>query len=258
MTDDAAFRNAILAAPDDDAPRLVYADWLEERGDPRAEFVRPALPPLPVNDPYDLSWHKSPAGRRWRAYAARLLGPTVPRSWRKELAAFPAPTPAGEDFPVIWGGADRPPNAIAVALWHGFVTGVCLTCRSFLRYAGPLFAAHPIRSVALDREPVGEKVGSGCRVFFLRERPGRPADRCRVPDALFDGLTSRPYAGPGDGLTRAMEPPKEDHVRYEGRIPWAALTWAYDDLSAVAVAHGRRAARALAEASRQTAEDMTR
>ncbi|MFT3712350.1 MAG: TIGR02996 domain-containing protein [Archangium sp.] len=31
---------AITAAPDDDGPRLVYADWLEERGDARGEFIR--------------------------------------------------------------------------------------------------------------------------------------------------------------------------------------------------------------------------
>jgi uncharacterized protein (TIGR02996 family) len=38
---DEAFLQAILAAPDDDAPRLVYADWLEEHGQPeRAEFIR--------------------------------------------------------------------------------------------------------------------------------------------------------------------------------------------------------------------------
>ncbi len=30
---------AIRAAPDDDRPRLVYADWLQERGDPRGEFI---------------------------------------------------------------------------------------------------------------------------------------------------------------------------------------------------------------------------
>jgi uncharacterized protein (TIGR02996 family) len=29
----------IYAAPDDDGPRLVYADWLQERGDPRGEFI---------------------------------------------------------------------------------------------------------------------------------------------------------------------------------------------------------------------------
>ncbi len=40
MSDDKAFLDAILANPNDDETRLVYADWLEERGDPRAEFLR--------------------------------------------------------------------------------------------------------------------------------------------------------------------------------------------------------------------------
>lgn len=30
----------IRQRPDDDAPRLLFADWLDERGDPRGEFVR--------------------------------------------------------------------------------------------------------------------------------------------------------------------------------------------------------------------------
>jgi uncharacterized protein (TIGR02996 family) len=38
--DHAAFLRAILDDPADDGPRLVYADWLEERGDPRGEFIR--------------------------------------------------------------------------------------------------------------------------------------------------------------------------------------------------------------------------
>ncbi len=37
----AGFWEAIRGAPEDDAPRLVYADWLEENGEPaRAEFIR--------------------------------------------------------------------------------------------------------------------------------------------------------------------------------------------------------------------------
>jgi uncharacterized protein (TIGR02996 family) len=40
MSDEAAFLSAIEAAPADALPRLVYADWLEERGDSRAEFIR--------------------------------------------------------------------------------------------------------------------------------------------------------------------------------------------------------------------------
>jgi uncharacterized protein (TIGR02996 family) len=41
MSDRDALFQAILAAPGDDAPRLVYADWLDENGDAdRAEFIR--------------------------------------------------------------------------------------------------------------------------------------------------------------------------------------------------------------------------
>jgi len=41
MTDGDALHAAILAAPDDDTPRLVYADWLQENDRPeRAEFIR--------------------------------------------------------------------------------------------------------------------------------------------------------------------------------------------------------------------------
>lgn len=36
---DAELLAAIYAAPDDDAPRAVYADWLQQRGDPRGELI---------------------------------------------------------------------------------------------------------------------------------------------------------------------------------------------------------------------------
>ena len=44
MSDESAFLAQILSNPADDAPRLVYADWLEERGDPvslaKGRFLR--------------------------------------------------------------------------------------------------------------------------------------------------------------------------------------------------------------------------
>ncbi len=41
MTDtDRNFLASICAEPDSDLPRLVYADWLDEHGDPRGEFIR--------------------------------------------------------------------------------------------------------------------------------------------------------------------------------------------------------------------------
>lgn len=54
-----ALLRAVADSPDDDTPRLVYADWLDENGDPaRAEFIRVQIelartvpPPGPALDP---------------------------------------------------------------------------------------------------------------------------------------------------------------------------------------------------------------
>jgi uncharacterized protein (TIGR02996 family) len=40
MSEEAAFLSAMLANPDDISTWLVYADWLAERGDPRADYLR--------------------------------------------------------------------------------------------------------------------------------------------------------------------------------------------------------------------------
>ena len=37
---------AVYAAPDDDAPRAVYADWLQQRGDPLGELIALQLAPV--------------------------------------------------------------------------------------------------------------------------------------------------------------------------------------------------------------------
>jgi uncharacterized protein (TIGR02996 family) len=52
MNEDETFVQAIAANPNDDTLRLVYADWLEERGDPRGAYLRldcflDALPAFP-------------------------------------------------------------------------------------------------------------------------------------------------------------------------------------------------------------------
>lgn len=40
MNDEDAFQAALDASPDDSTTRLVFADWLQERGDPRSEGYR--------------------------------------------------------------------------------------------------------------------------------------------------------------------------------------------------------------------------
>jgi uncharacterized protein (TIGR02996 family) len=84
MTDDKhpqAFLDDIIDHPDDDTPRLVYADWLDEHGEPdRAEFIRVQCEMAKENlDPK--------RGRELRKRAAALLkehegrwAPVTPRA----------------------------------------------------------------------------------------------------------------------------------------------------------------------------------
>jgi len=64
---EAALLRAVRDTPDDDAPRLVYADWLSERGDPRGELIvlqcaraATGAPPSPCEeallDAYGRAW----------------------------------------------------------------------------------------------------------------------------------------------------------------------------------------------------------
>ena len=46
------FLDEIIENPNDDDARLIYADWLEEQGDPRGEFIRVQCE-LAQTDPLD-------------------------------------------------------------------------------------------------------------------------------------------------------------------------------------------------------------
>ncbi|QEL13806.1 TIGR02996 domain-containing protein [Limnoglobus roseus] len=43
MTDDEAFVRGLVDSPGDDLPRLIYADWLQDHNDPRADYLRAEL-----------------------------------------------------------------------------------------------------------------------------------------------------------------------------------------------------------------------
>lgn len=85
------FLAAIVANPDDDLPRLVFADWLEENGDSdRAEFIRLQIEkrrtkeekqyPRPITD--RIAQLKAANEEQWRAELPPLPGVTWGRFWR--------------------------------------------------------------------------------------------------------------------------------------------------------------------------------
>jgi uncharacterized protein (TIGR02996 family) len=135
MSDREAFVAAIAANPHDDLPRLVFADWLEEHGDPeRAEFIRTQI-----------RWHHADgeerkqlderAGEMFREHAHRWLGlflsalePAFPPTvWADvqhsdhpaESIFLPHVPPAHYPFPPL-----PPPKLSVVSFWvrRGFAT----------------------------------------------------------------------------------------------------------------------------------------
>jgi uncharacterized protein (TIGR02996 family) len=122
MTHDDAFLQAICEEPDDDTPRLIYADWLEEQGDAdRAEFIRVQvqLARLP------------PADERRRALKVRERGLL-------------------KEHETTWAG----PLRGRVESWkfrRGFIEQITTGATKFLTKTERLFRLAPIRQVRLRR-----------------------------------------------------------------------------------------------------------
>src|SRR5262245_27025893 len=90
MSHDEAFLSDIMANPDDNALRLIYADWLEEHGNPeRAEFIRAQI---------ELA---SPPGRGTRT-RRRELERRVKALWNQHGAAWAARPGGGSEYLRYW------------------------------------------------------------------------------------------------------------------------------------------------------------
>ena len=85
-----AFLSRIREQPGDDGPRLIFADWLDEHGDPRGEFIRVqcALACLPADDPRRASLEKREQAllEAYKpAWSARLHGLAADWTYRRGL-----------------------------------------------------------------------------------------------------------------------------------------------------------------------------
>jgi uncharacterized protein (TIGR02996 family) len=124
MTDADALRRAVLDRPDDDTPRLAYADFLDETGEPdRAAFVRLQCEAARAEP-------DSPPARAAAEKAARLLAANSDH-WTREL----------------------PRGVIRPEFVRGFVERVTFDVALFADTAPTVFAAEPIRAVKLLRVP---------------------------------------------------------------------------------------------------------
>jgi uncharacterized protein (TIGR02996 family) len=161
----------ILDNPDDDGPRLVYADWLEEHGDPdRAAFIRIQIEAarLQLEKALRPSLHE-----RGRELLERHRG-----EWLRDV-----PPPLRKDF----------------AFERGFVGWLYCSALEFLRGAERLFRRNPVRSVRLKYATRRLAELAACPYLARLSRINFYAAGNRIDGAGASAFFASPYLG---GLAR--------------------------------------------------------
>jgi uncharacterized protein (TIGR02996 family) len=162
MTHDEAFMADVRATPADDAPRLIYADWLDEHGQPeRAEFIRA----------------QCEAARLDRTDPRRTA--LVARAWRLR-----------QEHQARWLG----PLRRALVEWHfrrGFLEKATLNGQARSAHAAALFRSAPLRHLCLDQPTKGmlEAVLSSPHMARLETLD---LSRNQLTDADAEGLSCCP------------------------------------------------------------------
>ena len=145
---------AVIAHPEDETPRLVYADWLEENGRvERAAFIRvqcrieaivsPNGYPNMANHPDDQRELTDLRERERLLFADS--GPAgwwgnLPGQWRATIGTAPPQIESADGMRYF--------------VRRGFVDEVRCDLGKFMLHAADLFAEHPVCEVVLkDREP---------------------------------------------------------------------------------------------------------
>ncbi len=143
MNDHDSLLAAILAHPDEDTPRLMFADWLQENGQSaRAEFIRAQVRGVPddwiYNQPsqHPLTPHQQ--GHRSAFPGWRLLG------WN------PADRDVRYQRPYEQGLSH---SVFKVMFARGFADRVTLSAVDWLTHAEAVLARHPLRQVKLTTMP---------------------------------------------------------------------------------------------------------
>ena len=125
--DERALLAAIIAHPDEDTPRLMYADWLQEHDQPeRAEYIRLSiqLANLRYGEP-DLEERKRELDAKRGPLRRRFMD-----IWKAEVAAQLPPMSSGSFF----------------SFSRGFVERVCCPVTYFLTHADALLRVCPLRT----------------------------------------------------------------------------------------------------------------
>ncbi|MBX9628077.1 MAG: TIGR02996 domain-containing protein [Gemmataceae bacterium] len=145
MTDGDALLRAVIDSPDDDTPRLVYADWLEDHGQSeRAEFIR-----LQV----EVARAEADGRDYNEVYALRMRAVELQKAHKADWLA----------------GVCRWKRT-SCFFERGFVGEVWCSVKSFVDHGAALLDAAPVRTVGLRRLADSNLIGLDRAPHFRRVR----------------------------------------------------------------------------------------
>ncbi len=131
MNDGEALLKAILANPDEDTPRLVYADWLDENDQPeRAEFIRVQIELAAIEPGH---WEYGKVKREFDLLDANTQGTANWFVWSGIAGLFIAAA-----------------SSAHLSFCRGFVESIACKPDEWLAHADAILGEHPVRHVTLD------------------------------------------------------------------------------------------------------------
>ena len=201
MTTEAHFLAAIRAEPRDNLPRLAFADWLDEHGQPeRAEVIRVQCEVARLEARIRFGFGHPDWPAAWRALADRQSRLFLDATWAPEFGpVLIAPWP---------GYHDTDPVAAAVFV-RGFAAAVTCPAEVWLEHGDAIAARHPVERVAITTDPLpllGFPADWGIRDAFPAVVAGRElfvvVDPEEIGRQTVAGVLSARWPGISFALTR--------------------------------------------------------
>jgi uncharacterized protein (TIGR02996 family) len=218
------FLRAIRAEPDDEALRLIYADWLEENGDPRGEFIRVQCELIRWSDPVPRidKLRDAESLRYWQEEEKLATNEEYHTLKVREQQLLTGLEQA-------WVG----PLWDLIGTWpkrrtfrRGFVERVRLSPRDFITHAFELFERCPlIRDLGLERDSGSDDLAVALASPYMVWVEGLDLGAYFwLQDDHLSALASTPYLSQlktlriGDGMGQG-EPLSEQALRLIAQAP---------------------------------------
>ncbi len=203
--EDIAFIRAIRENPEDDALRLVYADWLDEHGDPRGEFLRlqHSLIGLRKKDPCvadirsRMEQLRAGYSDAWLACVDRVDRFTM--LWTNDYCDFIGRTKqAGQPLRFVWGGHNQGNYFSMKRDWQGcYMYPVCVSQKKLYVIARMRIFRYMSRTDYLAAHPEdAQLIRNQCAGQVLVAATGSPIRfDIRVPPPILTELRFRQTRG---------------------------------------------------------------